>query len=186
MKPAIGIEVPGEQLHVVIAFNKNEIRVNEMFQGAVPIVEIRRDHHLAALVLNHESIGRIQRIVRHLKSLKAEVSYPEAAVGECFQSERTQTAPVEMLLFELRQAVLMDSNLDTEAVKNSQRVMAYVVGVRMRNNRSIDIKLIAQVLCEHLSGSFHRTETTVNQYPGAVGPNKQTVTAATAAQALEA
>jgi len=55
----------------------------------------------------------------------------------------------------------------------------------MRNNYRINIKLIAQVLCEHFSGSFHRTETTVNQYPGAVGPDEQAIGAATAPQALE-
>ena len=90
-----------------------------------------------------------------------------------------------MLVFELRQATLVNPHLDTEAVKDSQRIVAYVVTVHVRDNYRIDIKLIAQVLCEHFSGSFHRTETAVNQYPGAVGPDKQTVAAATAAQALE-
>lgn len=52
VKPAVGIEMAGEQLGVVITFNKDEIRVNEMFQQTVPIVEIRCDHHFAVLVLD--------------------------------------------------------------------------------------------------------------------------------------
>ncbi len=91
-----------------------------------------------------------------------------------------------MLVFELRQTTLMDSHFDAEAVENPQRVVAYMVGVRVRNNYRVDIELLAQVLCEHFSGSFHRTETAINQYPGAVGPDKQTIAAATAAQALKA
>lgn len=106
VKPAIVIEIPGEQLHVMITFNIDEIRVNEMFQQTAPTVEISRDDHLAALVRNHESIGRKQRIVRHFKRLKSEVANLEAAVGEWFQLERGESAPVEMLVFELRQTTL--------------------------------------------------------------------------------
>ena len=87
VKPAVRIEMAGEQLGVVITFNKDEIRVNEMFQQTVPAVEIRRDHHFAVPVLDYESVRRIPRIVRHFECLEAEVAYLEAAIGEGPQFE---------------------------------------------------------------------------------------------------
>jgi hypothetical protein len=185
VKLAVGIKVPGEQLQVMIAFDKDEIRVNEMFQRAIPIVEIRRDYNLAGPVFDHKSVRRIPRIVGHFERLKAEIAYLEAAVGEWFQLELTPTASVEMLVPELPQAPFVDSHFDAEALKNSQRIIAYVVRVHVRNNCRIDVKLIAQVLRKYLAGPFHGTETAINQYPGAVGPDTQAVAAAATPQAHE-
>jgi hypothetical protein len=95
--------------------------------------------------------------VRDFERLKAEVAYPEAAARERFQSERVQAARGEVLVPELLQTTLMGPHFDTEALKDSQRIIAYVIGVHGRNNCRVDIKLIAQALCEHLPGSFHGT-----------------------------
>ena len=84
-------------------------------------------------------------------------------------------------MFELCQAVFVDSYLNTLALKHSQRVIAYVVGVHVRNNSRINFKRTTHVVAEYLSGSLHRTETAINHYPCAVRPDKQTVAAATAA-----
>jgi hypothetical protein len=79
----------------------------------------------------------------------------------------------------------MDPHLEAETVKDPERIVAYVVTVHVRHDHGVYVKLIAEVLFEHSSGSFHRTETTVDQHSGAVGPDKQAIAAATAAQALE-
>ena len=79
----------------------------------------------------------------------------------------------------------MHSYFDPIVLKDSQRIIAYVVAMHVGDNGRIDIKRIAQVLSEHLSGSFHRPETAIDQYPGVVCPEHQTVAAATATQAFE-
>lgn len=181
MKPAVGIEIPGEQAQIMVALDENEIRVDEMSQGAVPPVEIRRDDGFAAAMLYRESMGWKQWIVGHFKSLKSQVPYFETALSEQFQSERAESASFEVFVSKLGNTLFMDSHFNIQIIEDSQRIVAYVIGVHVRNYDGINIKLIAQILSEHLPGSSHGTEATINQHSGVVSPDKQTVGAAAAA-----
>ena len=104
------------------------------------------NQNLSVLVPDYESTGRKQRIVRHLKRCEAEVTHLETVFTEWFQLERAESAAFEVLVLELGNTPFMDSDLDAEIVKNSQGVMAYMVGVHVRNNYGIDIRRIAQIL----------------------------------------
>jgi hypothetical protein len=90
-----------------------------------------------------------------------------------------------MLVLQLRQATLLDSHFDPETFKDSERIVAYVIGVHVGNYRRVDIELIAQVLRENLSGPFHRPEAAVDQHSGAIRREKQAIAAAAASQAPE-
>ena len=82
MKPAIGIVILSQEFQIVIAFNKDKIRIDKIFQQILPPVKIRGNGGLYVLMLNNKTIRRIERIVWDLKRLESQISHFESPIGK--------------------------------------------------------------------------------------------------------
>ena len=139
VKPAVGIKMQPEQLQIVIAFDKDEIRIDEMPQQISPIIEVRGDGRRDIPILDNKAIRREKWMVRHLKRLESQIAHPERFVAERPELERAESISIEMPGLQLRQTALVNPDWNPFALKNSQWVIADMVAVHVRNNEGIDI-----------------------------------------------
>lgn len=185
MEPAIRIIVQSQKLQIVIAFDKDEIRIYEIPEQIPPTVEIGRNDRSRVPIRDNKTISRIKWIMRHFKGAKGQIAYSEISVAERLESKRAESVSVVVFLPQLRQTSFVKPHRYTLILEDSERIIADMVAVHVRNDERVDVVQSAHVVPEYLSGSFHGTKTTVNEHTGAIGPEREAVALAAAPQALE-
>jgi hypothetical protein len=164
----------------MIAFDKDKIRVYKMSQQIHPIIEIRGNDQLRVLVHDNKTIGRTERIMWHFKRPKRQVPNSEISIVKWLELERVESVSIETLIFQLLQTAFMDPHLNALILKNSQRIIADVIAMYVRNNKCIDIMQIAQMVPKQFPRSFHRTQAAIYEYPGVIGPEQKAIATAAA------